>query len=69
MDSFYFLLAGLGSLLAALLYGINGLITVSLLRQNITKIAAEKKASKQISIINVNPNVRLFSSILFKKIE
>lgn len=51
MDNLYFLLAGLGSVLAALLYMTNGLVTVGLLRQDTTDIVVNEKTTKQISCI------------------
>uniref|UniRef100_A0AAF5PL61 Uncharacterized protein n=1 Tax=Wuchereria bancrofti TaxID=6293 RepID=A0AAF5PL61_WUCBA len=46
MDNLFFLLAGLSSVFTALLYMINGIVTVGLLRQNNADI---EKAPKQIS--------------------
>ncbi|KAL3990534.1 putative integral membrane protein [Acanthocheilonema viteae] len=51
MDNTYFLLAGLSSVLAALLYMTNGLVTVGLLRQDNTDIAVNEEALKQKTCI------------------
>lgn len=61
MDNLYFLLAGLSSILAALLYTISSLIAVGLLRQNTMDIVVNEKAPKQMSCIaKDDPNVGLF---------
>ncbi|OZC08987.1 hypothetical protein X798_03917 [Onchocerca flexuosa] len=49
MDNLYFLLAGLSSILAALLYLINSLVAVRLLRQDAMDIVVNEKAPKQMS--------------------
>ncbi|CAG9534038.1 unnamed protein product [Cercopithifilaria johnstoni] len=59
-NNLYFLLAGIGSVLAALFYMINVLVTIGLLRQDITDIVVNEKALKQMSCIT-NDDLNHFS--------